>query len=391
MKENYVAVVGMVRSGTTLISRAIDAHSKIAVAPDPYLGFFKEFRNEICKDFSPEFDEECPLSDNFFNTRLDVKRRLVNATFVREIKNQDLGKIKRRIINLAENNAPGVVPHVKEMNASNYEELFIKLMDIIKKSYGDTNTKIVGFKQTWVEEFTSPMINTFPNMKCIHIIRDPRAIIASRKRTTWLAHNYPILFMLRHWRKSCAYALHNGFYNKNNVYVVKYEDLTSAPEAVLKEICNFLDVEYERAMIDTSNYRDGVGSQWTDNSAYGRAKTITAKFQKKWKDVLSEKELQFIEDLCDIEMKAFNYDRETSQDLHHSLFLKIKLDELDDDWIEKYGSQPNMRVEDIKNELLRYYLYKDGENKIDNDLLEAAFIVPDFLKLVENGKRMTMQ
>ncbi|MTI84033.1 MAG: sulfotransferase [Firmicutes bacterium] len=386
MSYNYLLITGIIRSGTTLISRAIDAHPQIAIAPDPYFGYFREFRNEIYKDFFPDFDEEQPLSDHFFDDFFHAKQQLLKSSINRKLINQNLKKVIENTAKFTEQNAPLLIPYLLRLNGDSYKDLFTQLMEIVNKVYGDKDTKVVGFKRPWVEEFVMPLLRTFPNMKIIYIIRDPRAVIASQKRASNIQHNYPLLFMIRNWRKSFAYALYNLYYNNDRFYFLRYEDLITDPKSVLKDISRFLDIKFNPKMIDVSSYRDSEGKSWTNNSSYEKTNNITTKFKSKWEEILNNEEVQCIEDLCFIEMTKLNYSRKTQTDIHRSLFLKNAFsEELNTSWIKEYGKKYLLSEENINKELLRYYIYHDVDRvKIDNVFLEQAFIVPEFFHLIKN-------
>ena len=81
MRENLLLVTGMVRSGTTLISRSIDAHPMIACPPDPFIGFFIALHNDLLSiEYGDSFDPKTPLSDFFFKDVPDIQLFL-NADF----------------------------------------------------------------------------------------------------------------------------------------------------------------------------------------------------------------------------------------------------------------------------------------------------------------------
>ena len=289
------------------------------------------------------------------------------------------------MIDFSKPNSPLIIPYIKDIEAKTYKELYINMMDIINKAYGDENTKWIGFKQTWVEEFVTPLLETFPQMKTIQIIRDPRAIIASRTKTTHLSHNYPLYFMLKHWRKSFAYALYNSYHYPDRFKLIRYEGLTEKPEETMEKIADFIGGEYESKMVNLNYYRDGKGDSWTDNSAYDSANKITAKYKDKWKDVLSKKEVQYIEDLCRIEMNNLDYETKTKSKIHRSLFSEVNFEDgLDTSWIKKQASSEEGQMIKIKNELIRYYTYNDKNNgKFNSDFLEMVFVIPDFLNLIK--------
>ncbi|MFW5891233.1 MAG: sulfotransferase family protein [bacterium] len=381
-KNNYILITGMVRSGTTLLSRAIDAHPEISTPPDPYFAFFRAFRNEIYKNYVSDFDDDKALSDNLFNINLEPKREISNSTLDREISNQDIEKIKSNIIDFTEPNSPLIIPYIKDIKADTYKELYIKMMEIINEAYGDEKNNWTGFKQTWVEEFVTPLLKTFPEMKVVQIIRDPRAIIASRTKTTHLSHNYPLYFMLKHWRKSFAYALYNSYHYPDNFKLIKYEDLTKEPKKTMKNLSNFIGVDYNSRMSNPQYYRDGKGNSWTDNSAYSSTNKITAKYLDKWKNILSDKEIQYIEDLCLLEMEKLSYHIKTEPKINESVFYDINFDDdLDTTWIKEQASREEKSIDRIKNELLRNYVYNDQnpQSKYNEDFLEMLYLIPNFL------------
>ena len=56
--------------------------------------------------------------------------------------------------------------------------------------------------------------------KCIHILRDPRAVAASNYVSSLC---YPNLFLARQWRKSAALARLNAERHSDAYLIVKYE------------------------------------------------------------------------------------------------------------------------------------------------------------------------
>lgn len=383
--ENYIFTVGMFRSGTTLLGRSLNAHPNIKIATDPYIEFFRAFRNEVYKENGDKLaDDNAPLDDNFFNEHIKSTIEICNATFDREIKNQKLEDIKKKIIEQCSTYSPLIVPFVKDVDATNYKELFKKLMLLVQKAYGDEQSQYIGIKEVWAEEFIAPLINTFPNIKCIHISRDPRAIIASRKASK--LKMYPLLFFIRHWRKSIAYFLMN-YQKKKNYYFVKYEDFITNPEFHSKKICKFLNVRYDKAMIEADKFVNGKKEKWIRSSVYGISDKITTKFMDKWKSVLSNEEIQYIEDLCDMEMKLLSYERLTLPKILHSCSHPPYEDKNNiADWLLPYASEFLGSDDNSTKELLRYYLIEDRKKakSLDKDFTKKIFIDEDFLEKVDH-------
>ena len=94
--------------------------------------------------------------------------------------------------------------------------------DLVNKSYGSSETKISGIKEVWTDDFMEVLLDKTYISKCIHIIRDPRAIAASNYVSGLC---YPNLFLARQWRKSAALAKINKSRFPDRYLIVKYEDL----------------------------------------------------------------------------------------------------------------------------------------------------------------------
>ena len=233
-------------------------------------------------------------------------------------------------------------------NVNNYGLLLDQLLDIIKISYGDKNTINYGFKSTFSEQFISAVINRYNDAKCIFILRDPRSIYASHINEH--EKQYPLLFVLRNWRKSIYYYLENKN-KKNNIYFVKYEDLISDIEGSLEKICRFIDVKYDKKMIDSNNYMDGKNNKWKINSSYAKSKIINA---NSWEKILSPNYITIIEKLTKIEMNYFNYEvSDKDQNIKLKNLINFESKENIYDWIKPYYNDYKFSKNQLENEQSR--------------------------------------
>ena len=204
-----------------------------------------------------------------------------------------------------------------------------------------------------------PFLNTFKKSKVILIIRDPRAILASRNA---MIKKYPPVFIGRQWRKSVLIAnyLKKKFHQR--VLILKYEDAILNKKKTLKKICRFLNVRFDKNMSNERSYKDGLGNPWKQNSSFtldGKKYLLNAKETKKisknfknnylkkniktnsekWKTELDKKDITTIEFLCHIEMKKLGYKLKNNIKTHKKFtvkdYKKIKYDQLAD-WIRPY-------------------------------------------------------
>ncbi len=125
----------------------------------------------------------------------------------------------------------------------------------------------------------------FPNAKFVFLFRNPVNILASMI-TTWTKNN----------RLKILHAIHNDLYYglkalsygyellKEKSYSLKYEDFVSNPQKYTKEICEYLNVDYDKTMITKFRNQDTKGRSG-DPTGVKSYKKITDESKKKWKTV----------------------------------------------------------------------------------------------------------
>ncbi len=380
---NKLLVTGMVRSGTSLISRSLDAHAHIVCALDPCLGFFRSVRNELLHRFGGGCpDPEAPFTDFFFARPPGLKMYLQsNLNLPITFEPLEVTRERLRYFN-RDSNSTLLVPALDKLGrADNYAGLLEALLGLLQEVYGSEDSRWLGFVQTWVEAFAPLLINTWPDLVCVHIIRDPRAVIASWLHTVDLTHDYPFLMILRHWRKSAALASLSSRLYPENYLVWRYEDFVGDPAGVLQHLCRRLGLAFDPAMTETARFRSGAGEQWRSNTSYEAPEGISHRFRDKWRQRLSEADLQFIEDSCAPEMARWNYPRVTTPGAPASLLRLPALARQvqgEGDWIGQYDEDYLPGPLNQAKELFRWALYSQpaGASGLASDDLEAVMLDP---------------
>lgn len=383
MKKLFLT--GMVRSGTTLISRAFDAHPNIVCAEDPCLGFFRSLRNELVfRTYGACPDPEEPFGDLFFSPPSELEMYL-NADLNIPIQFESVEITRERLyqFNLHSCSTKLVQILDKLGDEKTYAELLESILGLILEVYGKAETRCVGFVQTWVEIFVPILLNTWREALCIHIIRDPRAVIASWLKTNHLTHDYPLLMMLRHWRKSAALAsLYSRLFG-NNYIVLRYEDFVLDPKKVLKSICKRINLPFSSTMTNTHNFRSGSGDLWQSNTSYEMTtKGINHHFVDRWRERLSETDLQFIEDMCFLEMQRWGYSRITQSGAPASIlkvpFLSMQVQQKRTEWLARYSDAYKANIINRAKELYRWFLwnYSNSDFYAEDDL-KSVLIDPE--------------
>ncbi|MBI2524641.1 MAG: sulfotransferase [Candidatus Rokubacteria bacterium] len=370
-----VFITGMFRSGTSLLARCVDGHPRVTIAPDAYLDVFKLLRNKIYSRHGVEWERDAPLPDNFFNPHEEAQAAVQASAMDVEVSAEDLAHLTTRVATRCALFSPAVIPHLAEVRPGLLRDVFWQLLEIVRIAYGGPDTLYVGTKDAWCEEFIRPLVNAFPDAKVLHIVRDPRATIASKKARG--SGMYPILFLIRHWRKTYAYHLLNRHLT-DNYMMLRYEDIIASPEREMRRVSEALGVAYTPSMVDPSHFSDGKGGRWTQNSSYGTSTEITGRFADRWKTVLTPTELRFIEELCEFEMERLGYARLTEPDFPATIaappeYPRAELAE----WTLRYFD-PKPSGADMLQEAVRRCVLQDALLQADRALVRRAFITGEF-------------
>lgn len=339
----FVFVTGMFRSGTTLLARMLNAHPQIAFASDPYARVFKAFRNAVAvKTFGEDqVDHAAPLDDYYFYPRKQtLMRQIQQTTLDLSTDNIDVEALQQQVKQASAPFSPAIAPHLNRLQGKTFTELFANGLNIIDTTYGNDTTQMLGFKEVWTGEFVPHLLETFPQAKVLLVVRDPRAVCASKNV---LEEKYPWLFLMRQWRKLSTLAWiyqQPTFAHHDRVLVFRFEELIQDPETWIKTFCDFMNIEFHENLKDPTTFVDGGGKPWQQNSSHFEGKqTFNTKSISKWERTLTEQQIQFIETGCFAEMKLLGYERKTRESLPLSLlFEPPEIAEQDlANWIRPYA------------------------------------------------------
>ena len=378
-----ILVIGTLRSGKTLLARALSTNPQTEILKEPYFFYFKQCRNIFFREFFPTlYNPESPMETDFMKgaaIKDAFKNELPQLQFTKEDIEIFIKLTHKQQENELGERGPKILPYLEKLKPGSAASLFEQLMNIIIEAYGNSETAAVGFSEGWCEEFIEPMLDSFGfDINIIQTIRDPRAVYSSRNKSPRLLEEYggtyPMLFIVRNWRKSIAYHFHNQ--KKKKYLGVKYEDVVSKPEKIFKLLCQNIGINFSPTMLDTEKYSTGAGQQWQRNSNYNTSrKGITSSSVEKWKETLTQKEQQALEFFCEFEMKLMDYSLLCkTNDL--SLIQNFTEDESKQvEWIKKFNY--SLSPENLEFEIVRHFLLKN-QNLITETAKRELFISDSF-------------
>lgn len=361
-------ITGLFRSGTTFLARALNAHPQLSVASDPFFEFWKLVRNVWWTEQNPEFNASQPLSDYFQADAVYVQHFWQQALGV-ELEEDDVFFLSERIASAALPYSPKVIEHVQALMDGTGSDVLDQLYAAVADAYPTDDLQCVGTKEVWTDEFAGPFLDHFgEDGRVIHILRDPRAIIASNRKSSTGA--YPVLFLIRQWRKSVALALKNA--GRNGFLQLGYEDIVSQPREAFTAMCNHIGVAFHPNVTDGSKYVDGAGEPWQQNSSHGTSATINKEYMERWRTVLPEDEIAIIEWLCGPEMDALGYERTQREQPTEALARWSDDYPNIADWIKPYNY--NLTPEALEQELQRLQVLNGHAAGAANPLLSPEVL-----------------
>jgi len=226
------------------------------------------------------------------------------------------------------------------------------LLVILLEAYAAILGRSLDSITRWVEKTPAnrkylPAIHSrFTHARILVTMRDPRAIFAAQialEKTRQLG-TFSTYYCISHWRDVAKVVLRARDCSDTTLFVVPYEQLILEPAKWMKQICAFLEIEYDPAIVLTPTK---AGKFWEGNSA-----TETAFFRisteplTRWQSDLSEEEIGWVEWHCRDLMPEFGYEpRLGERSLRHFMkptryerprqYLKSRFYSLRDDWIRR--------------------------------------------------------
>lgn len=287
-------IIGAGRSGTTLLTAVLNAHPNICCTPEvkPIMTFYTPYA------------QQKPLSQNLatdFHYFLQLRHKAALK------KKQDSGRNlfdKKWFDDLQE--------QLPQLSYANFAKYILLSLNPYQKKTEDIKTLID--KNPTYTFCVNKLINLYPNAKFLVAVRDYRAYYLSQKQ------NIDYTLFSRFSNKSAAanayfWQLHYLEINRlqqqypQNIMLVPYEKMVTDKVVLLKQICSFLDIPMNDAMIqhnqnETAQKRlqdtqtDETLNEYEKRKKENLGKTTFTDRLEAWKNELSPAEIRTCETIC---------------------------------------------------------------------------------------------
>lgn len=243
--DRPIFVVGVPRSGTTLLAAMLGAHPLIYSGPETDFFHFLD-KLDLARVTDPSRWPQAAAQCMFKWIQADWKPP-VPAVF---------GHSEETLVELLGSRRPSA------------KAMFEALVWLEAQRKGalyvaeKTPRHILYLNQIW---------KVFPAARVIHVVRDPRDVATSMLRVGWEWGPRNFVEALLLWRAMDRKG-RRMIVGDKRAMTIRYEDLVGDPESALRKICEFVDVPYHEAMLETD-----------------RSYISVNKLREKWKEKVKDK------------------------------------------------------------------------------------------------------
>jgi len=270
--KNIIFIVGVGRSGTSLLQSVLNAHSEVAFMPETQ--FFRKY----------------------------IASKKTTPT--------DLAEFKKTLEADTSFHRTGIAPDDLLSDFKGDTFTAIEAYKLLLNTYlNKKNKKNIGDKDPRNIDYLPKLYEHFPDAKIIHIYRDPRDVVLSKTKAAWSAHRP---FWMHAIIGQCQLArgrkIGKQLYG-NNFFEIKYEELIKQPEQTIRNLSVYLNIEYQSDMMNFAN----SSRELVDEKEMSWKKETFQPIQKnnsgKWKENFTSKQIQYIEAVSNEAFDQLNYEK----------------------------------------------------------------------------------
>jgi hypothetical protein len=284
----FVFIVGVSRSGTTLVKNILNVSSRVGIATENhFLGHLipREGARHVFRRFGDLADDRNVerLVDFVYSGGMATASRLrgMSRQWRWTVRNVPRAEFLRRLL----------------AGDRSERAIFTALLETYAEKKGKT---IKGEKTPAHVRYVDTLFEWYPDARVIHMIRDPRGIYVSelrRRIQTPESVPYRILAGVPRllagavllettivWAESIWRLRRNRRQYGDNYLGVRFEDLVGEPDREVRRICEFLGIEFEAAMLDqvVVSWGQRLGERGIDRGAADRWRTNIGPIAERW-------------------------------------------------------------------------------------------------------------
>ncbi len=294
--QKPIFILGPHKSGTSLLRSLLDSHPALFVLPyETHIfdlaGYWVDyrFRRSIPQHKTPgEIKQACIELAMKYNTTM-------NSMADAQLKGQlDLEMFIEKMDCYAGNLDELIATYFNAVYASLFGNDLPSDLRVVEKSVEHT-------------EFAMDLASLFADAKFLHILRNPYSnVVALRRLLQTETRTYPFLRRIICSLNTSYYHLYRNARLLRNYKIVRYEDLLREPQAVMRSVADFLEIEFTPSLLEPSS----VGRVWTGNSSRGIPyRGISDANLELWRDEITHLEIHYVNRFFGFLLEDYGYPR----------------------------------------------------------------------------------
>ena len=269
-----IFVVGMPRSGTTLLSAMLDAHSAIAITPETHF-------------YTRCWNAERRVPDSIEA----VWERLVQQPGV-----QDLQLTAEEM------------EHLREAACQSQRPSPSDLLRALGTIYAERNgAQVWGEKTPDHLAHVPAMMRDFPEAAVLCIVRDARDVCLSLRGLPWNEDSLPESAWT--WRRYAQKSTRYQTAFPDRYREVRYEDLLARPEATLRELTAWIGCPFEKRMLGFHRQRTGPADTEREPWKANTHQPVDPSNTEKWRAQMTDAERAVVELIAGSALESYGYSR----------------------------------------------------------------------------------
>lgn len=296
-----VFICGHRKTGTTMLVNIFDGNDEAMVYPDDSTFFYMYYPRYEKQEYSNE-DRLERLGDVIVN---EVLHSVIERTNCNDEQKKELHQSRAELYQ-----------KVKSFSGPDFsiKTLLPFYIEAFRSSfYPDKSPKVWIEKTTSTEIYALELSKMFPNAKFIHILRDPRdnwASLNSGWEKRYKDYNDELNrlkhSMIERGKLGMKMAKDNlETLGEERYKIIKFENITTNPVPVIKDLCNHIGISYNEDMLTPSTF----GYKWKGNNFEGVQHDEPSSVNvNRWKQRISDEDAQLMEFHFRDIMKDFGYE-----------------------------------------------------------------------------------
>lgn len=290
----HLFVTGASRSGTTMLGRLFGRHSAVRT--------FRELHF---------FGGLCQVADGEAERSPEEARDLA-ATIISRVRDD----VWRARITDEDRALADRLLSEDDQAPTNF-----RVYSVVAAHMAGVEGKSIGCEQTPRNIFyAQALLDHFPDAHVVHIVRDPRAVLASQKNRSMMRANgadkvprremlrtrvnYHPFTMCKLWNQATTAA--QRLRDHPRVHILRFEALVESPETEMASLCAALGLRYEPDMLNVPFW----GSSNAAHSGASEARGVSKEAVSAWSEILTEAEVHTVERLSGEWMDRYGYARQ---------------------------------------------------------------------------------